>query len=373
MEDDGELKRRGESSAASISSRNAASIESARRFLYDEDEPPAVNPANTQIGSNSEFSGVPMAPSADETKEKDRLSPLMAAFMASMTRTWNTFKQTSPKHLLILAVGAAGILSLVLIFTTGSTEKGEKINPRNLKKIHGKIVAAGLSSEEDLGNKESAQHNALSWLANVDEGSLSDQFMLQRYALAVLFYSTSGTLKHVSPVGNWKKQTNWMSRKGYCSWFGVECGSKDADFEGNDQITKLTLPDNRLEGSLPSELQALSNLITLDFANNLLTSTFPAELLTITSLNYLLLGKNQLHGTLPETSWSFVGDLRELDLGHNQLHGTLPSKMFGLSDLRKLGLEHNEFAGEFTNDFVRFQRLSKFNYILSALLKPFGR
>jgi hypothetical protein len=150
-----------------------------------------------------------------------------------------------------------------------------------------------------------------------------------------------------------------MTDKGYCSWFGVECGMKDPKFDGNDEITKLSLPNNLLKGTLPSEIRSLSQLIVLDFTDNLLSSTIPLELLSMNSLQYLHLGKNQLQGSLPEDRWDDANNLRELDLGHNDFHGTLPIMLFLLTDLRKLGLEYNRFMGELPNAVASLQRLCK--------------
>jgi len=338
-----EERRHIDSSPASISSRNSSAIENARRFLYDEDEPTIEYPASTRVGIHTNLSGTA------EIKPKTRLSPLMATCLGTLTARWNKIKQTPRGRLLILAVLTVGIFMLVLIFTSrggAGTQHWEV-----MKKINKEIIAAGLSSEVVLRAKNSAQNRAVRWLANVDGAAHDDQFLLQRYTMAVLFYSTSGN--------GWKDKTNWMTNKGYCSWFGVECAMKSATFEGNDEITRLAMPENLLLGSLPSEIRSLSNLIALDFSDNALTSTLPTELLSMHSLNYILLAKNQLQGTLPENYWDAVSQLRELDLGHNEFYGTLPSMLLGLSELRKLGLEYNKFDGELPNAVAGLKRLCK--------------
>ena len=339
-----EERRHIDSPSASISSRNSAAIENARRFLYDEDEPPIEYPAATRVGAHTNLSGTA------EIKTKNRLSPLMATCMGTLTARWNKIKQTPRGRLLILAVLTVGIFVLVLILTSGGGAGSQRWEV--MKKINKEIIAAGLSSEVVLRAKNSAQNRAVRWLANVDGAAPDDQFLLQRYAMAVLFYSTSGN--------GWKEKTNWMTNKGYCSWFGVECAMKSSKFEGNDEITRLALPENLLMGSLPSEIQSLSNLIALDFTDNALTSTLPTEVLSMHTLNYVLLGKNQLQGTLPENYWDAVDQLRELDLGHNEFYGTLPSMLLGLSELRKLGLEYNQFDGELPNAVAGMKRLCKF-------------
>ena len=339
-----EERRHIDTAPASISSRNSSAIENARRFLYDEDEPPIEHPATARVGVHTNLSG------AGEVKQKNRLSPMMATYMGTLTATWNKIKHTPRGRLLVLASLIVGIFMLVLLFT--SRENAGTQRWELMKKINKEIIAAGLSSKTVLQAKNSPQYKAVRWLAHVDEASPDDQFLLQRYAMAVLFYSTSGT--------GWKDNTNWMTDKGYCSWFGVECAMKSSKFDGNDEITKLDMPENLLKGSLPSEIRSLSNLIALDFTDNALMSTLPTELLSMNSLNYLLLGKNQLQGTLPENYWDTANQLRELDLGHNEFHGTLPSMLLGLTEMRKLGLEYNQFDGELPNAVAGLKRLCKY-------------
>jgi hypothetical protein len=274
--------------------------------------------------------------------------------MGALNSAWNTIKHMPRKRLMILVAGVAGLVSLIVIFTSRGKGQAQRYSA-----MKDGILASGMSSKEVFNNERSAQYNAMRWLESVDKASPGDPFLLQRYALAVLFYSTSGTDEQVAPVGGWKVQTNWMTDKGYCSWFGVECGMKGPEFDGNDEITKLALPNNLLHGTLPSEIRSLSQLIVLDFTDNLLSSTIPLELLSMNSLQYLLLGKNQLQGSLPEDRWDDANNLRELDLGHNDFHGTLPLMLFLLTDLRKLGLEYNQFEGQLPNAVASLKRLCK--------------
>lgn len=348
MDDDGELKRRGEGSSASHASRTSASIESARRFLYDEDEPPIGNPANIPVPIPTRTSLSATQLGGDDTKLRNRLSPITAAFMATLT----SIRNIGSKRLMIIVGGAALLTTLVLVFT------GEGNSPKKTKQLTKAITEAGLTSKSDLTNSKSPQYHALSWLANVDKASRDDPFVLHRYALAVLYYSTSGTTDHVNPRGGWYNQVNWISDKGLCTWYGVECGMKKASFEGDDHVTSLILPDNQLKGNLPSELVALEKLVTLDLTGNALTSTLPTQLASMTQLNFLYLGKNQLQGTFPENYAQFA-NLREIDLGHNELVGSVPLSIYGMKNLRKLGLEYNQLEGSIPNEVVGLEKISK--------------
>ena len=346
MDDDDDLKRRGE--GASQSSRTAASIESARRFLYDEDELPLGNQANAVVSTTSRTSLSTTQLGGDEGRRRTRLSPIYAVLMAALS----SIRNLGTKRIMILLVAAAIVLTIVLLCTDNSQ------SPIRTKKLRNKVIDAGISSQNDLTNSKSPQYHALKWLANVDKSSADDDFVLQRYALAVLYYTTADSLDHDKPEGCWHNQVNWLTNKGFCSWHGVECGMKNSAFDGNDHVTSLVLPENQLRGTLPSELVALEKLVMLDLTGNLLTSTLPTQLPIMAQLNFLHLGKNKLHGTIPGNYGQFAS-LREMDLGHNELEGSIPLGLYAMKGLRKLGLEYNKFEGPITNEVNGLEKISK--------------
>ena len=106
---------------------------------------------------------------------------------------------------------------------------------------------------------DSSQGKALDWLLNdgtnaCDGGSK----MMQRYVLAVFYFSTMGE--------SWDMSTGWLSSDDPCTtWYGVGCGS----FSG--KIDVLDLDQNGIQGTLPSELSSLESLTMLKlFDNNFL-------------------------------------------------------------------------------------------------------
>lgn len=347
--DDGELKKRGEASSSLQASRTAASLESARRFLYDEDEPPP--PANVPVSPPTTRTTLSASQLGGSKPRSERLNAVTAAFMATLTNCRNM----GTKRLLVV-LGGATLLAL-LIFMITSLVGGESHSPGRMKQISNKVISAGLTSKSVLKDKTSPQYHALSWLANVDDAPLEGAFLLQRYALAVLFYSTSGATEHVNPKGGWFNQLNWMTDKGYCTWNGIECLGR-SNSQGDKSVAAIKLPDNSLTGTLPAELVALDGLVTLDLTGNALTSTLPPNLSELTLLNFLLLGKNELQGTIPESYGKFF-IIREMDVGHNELRGTVPTSIYSLSTLRKLGLDNNEFGGAIPDDVKGMEKISK--------------
>lgn len=373
-EEGGDLKRRVEGpSNPSHSTTTSKSIESARRFLYDEDEPPIGNPANTPISSRTSLSEAHLG--GDGSKTRNRLNPFVAAVMS----TFSTCRNFGLKRLLIAAVGTGVILLLALGVSAlrGRNNGGEKENPVRRAALQKVVVNAGIATESALSDPETPQYHALSWLANIDESKLDSSFLLERYALAVLYYSTAGTFDHVDPKGFWTKQDNWMTTKGICTWHGITCGLSPDTYEGDGAVTALELAGNFLQGSFPSELAALSKLITLDLSTNNVVGHLPSELQELSDLRYLFLGQNNLINTIPSEFGRF-SNLREVDLGHNHLSGTLPPAFPRLLTMRRLGLEYNAFHGTLPN-MSNVRHISmyicshewKLEYIFSLWFSPF--
>jgi hypothetical protein len=95
------------------------------------------------------------------------------------------------------------------------------------------------------------QNNAMQWLQNSTLlTNYTDAKKIQRYALATLFFSTSGS--------EWKENTGWLSDDDECDgWYSIACTDDGA-------ITSLLLPSNGLNGTLPEELALLSDSLGKD-------------------------------------------------------------------------------------------------------------
>ncbi len=92
---------------------------------------------------------------------------------------------------------------------------------------------------------------------------------------------------------NWKKKTNWLNYDVPLSkWYGVETDS-------NGRIIGLSLSENGLWGSLPSELGQLTHLKGLNLEGNGLSGSIPPELGQLTNLEELRLFGNDLSGCVP--------------------------------------------------------------------------
>ena len=142
----------------------------------------------------------------------------------------------------------------------------------------------------DLHNLDTPQGKAFDWLLNKDGRALHPdaENLVQRYVLAVLYFSTAGQ--------NWiVGSSHWMNALHECHWKrtsrGVTYGVTECD--ENQRVTKLHLPDNNLRGKFPFEIGCLTQLRVLDLNLNYLTGTIPDSLVFLDYLHTLHLNNNQ--------------------------------------------------------------------------------
>ena len=101
-----------------------------------------------------------------------------------------------------------------------------------------------------LHDVASPQYAAFQWLqSSVNSGITNQQTLVQRYALASLYYSTYGD--------KWFNSTGWLSKTDECKWFSSQSGASICD--SNGKYTDLDLHGNNLSGTLPLEIVLLSD------------------------------------------------------------------------------------------------------------------
>jgi len=112
----------------------------------------------------------------------------------------------------------------------------------------------------------------------------------ERNVLVTLYQETDGE--------NWANNTNWLSDRPICDWYGITCT--------NGHVLEIVLMSNGLKGKLPPEIGQLTNLDYLNLKNNELTG-LPPEIGQLSNLLGLILSNNQLT-ELPEE----IGQLSNL-------------------------------------------------------------
>jgi len=155
---------------------------------------------------------------------------------------------------------------------------------------------------------------AASWIMFVDPMSLdpSDPWFIPRYVLVMLYYSFEGQ--------GWTNQTGWLTDTHSCTWFGVNCDRL------NTALREIDLGDNNLVGTIPSEINMMSDLRSLWLRNNQINGSIPHLAIgSIPELTILYLENNQLTGQMSEDLRA-NGVLNTIFVQRNQLTGRWPRR-----------------------------------------------
>ena len=210
-------------------------------------------------------------------------------------------------------------------------------------------VAKALRDLEAGAQQQQAQPNDAA--TDNDGAAPASSSSRDRAALVALYNATDGP--------NWRNNTNWLSDKPVSEWYGV--------YAYRGPVSYLSLTDNQLKGSIPSELGNLSNLQTLDLDDNNLSGPIPPELGNLSNLRWLTLRDNQLSGSIPSELGN-LSNLRSLVLDGNELSGSIPPELGDLSPLLSLYLNDNKLNGSIPTELGNLSQLRQL-YLFSNQLE----
>jgi hypothetical protein len=324
---------------------------------------PTVGPSTMDLGSR---------PSAGPTTLRPTLGPTMRPTPGPTSRP-----SLGPTLAPTLEPTLAPTLEPTLAPTLGSTTSGPTqglalvpslrpttsptifVVPQDLLDLVSAVSFDGGASAQLEGTP---QNRGVKWLgSSAVYDTLSDQQKIQRYCLAVFYYSTNGD--------RWTNNGGWLSDENECTWFTRALRGEACD--SNGLFIGLRLSFNRLGGELPPEIGLLTGLeavsigggfggsvdgilpsylgllTQMQFFNvrdNDFSGTIPPELGAWTDLDVLNLSRNQFSGPIP-TSVGQMTALTRLDLSSNRLRGGVPNELSALNILEDVRLEDNDLTG----------------------------
>jgi hypothetical protein len=120
-------------------------------------------------------------------------------------------------------------------------------------------------ASSDVKVKGSSASDAAIWLARSDPMKMDpdDGGLLQRWILTMLFYELDGP--------NWENAKSFLTGESECLWDGITCNT-------SNKVTQIVLPNNGLLGVIPPELADLDELTKLDLRGNRLEGDVPIDL-----------------------------------------------------------------------------------------------
>jgi len=266
------------------------------------------------------------------------------------------------RMIVMLALALLAILGVVLGVTL-SREKGPPPAPvPSEEEIIDVLSVASFDGGEALQTPDSPQNRALAWLVNdTFQGYYTEDKLIQRYALATLFYSTNGD--------SWTSNSLWLDDGDECDrwWQFVGVVSCDSTTGG---IMALGLGNNNLKGTIPPEIGLLTSLLELGLTENDLRGTFPTQIGELTSLEGLNLQKTKLSGSIPQQLANMT-TLKSLSLAENELTGAFVQANIGkLTKLEDLMLYHNKLTGNLPGDISKLKNMKSLSLRENKLSGP---
>lgn len=157
--------------------------------------------------------------------------------------------------------------------------------------------------------------------------------------LVTLYHSTNG------PVWG----SNWLTNNTPCSWNGIYCE--------DGHVISLLLGGENFIGILPTQIENLSRLRTLQIINSQLSGSLPAEIGNLEHLTGLILYDNQLNGSIPPEIGK-LNNLWTLGLGGNEFTGQLPSELGNMVNLYTLQVQNNQLSGYIPDELGNLSNLA---------------
>ena len=135
--------------------------------------------------------------------------------------------------IVIVSIIISAITAISAVIATKNPNKRDDLSTSRVIQKYADYLATqhGIVVDvNDLSNENSTRYKALLWLVDDELVESPDSpFMLERYILAVLYYSTG--------YFGWNNSTGWLSNQPICSWYGVTCSGDPMGWELWDNTT----------------------------------------------------------------------------------------------------------------------------------------
>jgi len=252
----------------------------------------------------------------------------------------------------VSALVVIAIIVSVVVVTTGGVDPEKAA----MKKELTKALSPFNVNTDDMFDEDSHQGKAFAWLFDNKDQAYHRSQLLQRFALACLYFSTYRieTLYSPNPPA-WINATNWLTSENECTWNGVQCNDRD-------KVEGFSLEQNQLTGKIPMETVLLKDhLKTINMTSNLIYMEADDMQFFehLTQVETILLDDNYIHSE--EGVPTYLGactDLKKLRMSYNLLEGQLDNTLFHqLSQLTHLEIESNFLTGSIPQSIGKLENL----------------
>lgn len=202
-------------------------------------------------------------------------------------------------------------------------------DPESLAQLDEALLQVPGTNISNLYDPSTPQGKSRYWMTHIDQLELrvdieGETRVQQRYILCVLYYATNGEF--------WSEIQFLNPDVHECDWSGIYCNTT--------LVNVLNESDNNLTGTLPLEIESLTDLHYLILRNNSISGTIPDQLFeSLDQLEWIDLSENLLEGTIPQNVGTFPV-LEYLYLSNNRLQGKVPF----FPNIQRLLLEKNSLT-----------------------------
>lgn len=212
----------------------------------------------------------------------------------------------------------------------------------------------------------SYQSLAVKWVEQTARlGVHTPERLVQRYALACIYYATNGVeniytkaIFKNTPTRKWIDESGWLVADNECDWYRITC-------DKNGWVTNIELYSNRLTGQFPPEVALLHDTLeVVDLYQNMVHNSgdpgnhFLAEL---TNLRELFFGRTYFEYDGIPTYIGALQKLEEFDCSYTLYHGPLVGSSFAyLSNLEYLHIGGNRYNSSIPIELATLPKLEYF-------------
>ncbi|CAJ2636788.1 unnamed protein product [Trifolium pratense] len=163
----------------------------------------------------------------------------------------------------------------------------------------------------------------------------------------------------------------------YLDSYGLRGTLHDFTFSSFKHLTEISLGNNSLYGTIPSNISMLSKLVYLDLQYNNFSGSIPLSTCLLTNLEILSLYHNNISGNIPKQIGNSLVKLTFLDLSRNTLTGVVPDSIGNLTELITLTLSYNQLFGfipSSVGNLIKLEKLQLYgNQLNGSIPQSIGR
>lgn len=168
----------------------------------------------------------------------------------------------------------------------------------------------------------------------------------EREVLLDIYEATNGK--------QWYNTTAWNSSTTHCAWYGITCHS-------NTYVKTIVLAYNNLDGSLPSNLWKIRNLMALCTPGNPRLRGRIGDFLfgNMSKLLTVVLNAASISGDIPQdiAKLSYLQNFLGCTMHGDGFTGRLPDNIGNMTELRLLCLGGNRLKGQIPRSISRLNKL----------------